>query len=670
MIRYRTGTWRDKLRTLVTVTGSVFPRAGKIAIFSGALSLVVHWGKSEGHLVFLEKDVLINNSVWGGFVTLVVFLVVFRTSQSYNRFNDGASSTFKMRAEWFDACSSLVSFCRFSTAPREQVENFKHRLVRLFSIMHAVALGEIEDSCADTEMDIEAYKFELLDADGIDDESLLVIMTCDAKVELLFQWIQQTVVDNIKCGVLNIPPPILTRAFQEMANGMVAVNEAMRISCIPFPFPYAQTCDFLLFMVSFISPVITAQWTREIAWAFVFTFTQIFVLWCLNFIAEEIENPFGADENDLDGHGLQQEMNSQLVLLLRSSTARLPTLSERAVWNQPNWETKIEDCTASLVEVWTRIIFDRHNDACASSNFKKRGCHTRMTGAHHVDIALPETDEDETEGRAAAVTAFPSDRTSDRVIKGNSEGMALQSKSGSDSQDLTVLHSETHIMLPDSPTEAAVAAIKPAKRDTTHSVQSSATKATHGAKLNITIARSNRAACKKMKAPWSRRGSLIMKRSPRQSNLDADYKRLALGLANEDGDPQSSASVGRYAEESHVMTMLWTKLTKLKESAQSSPSMSRSGSKANLSRAASRATLSRGRTRDTSMSKANTGNLAHFTSEKFVPVHTKSDKSIGPPGAILPQPPRGSQPELVDPPPLPLHVHDLNDADEDDVKPV
>jgi len=84
----------------------------------------------------------------------------------------------------------------------------------------------------------------------------------------------------------------LSRSFQEIANGMVAFHEAVKISSIPFPFPYAQTCDLLLMIHWLMMPIVMAQWTAQPVWAFVFAFVQVLILWALNFIATEMENPF------------------------------------------------------------------------------------------------------------------------------------------------------------------------------------------------------------------------------------------------------------------------------------------------------------------------------------------------------------------------------------------
>lgn len=52
------------------------------------------------------------------------------------------------------------------------------------------------------------------------------------------------------------------------------------------------------------------------------------MLWNLNFIAVEIEHPFGHDANDLDSKVMQEHFNKQLILLSSDEAWRLPTLSE------------------------------------------------------------------------------------------------------------------------------------------------------------------------------------------------------------------------------------------------------------------------------------------------------------------------------------------------------
>jgi len=345
------------LSMVFMLEGSVFPKSLWVAIPCCAMTAALTAWIEYGELSFLSREsVLLDNAAWGGFSFLVGFLIVFRTSQSYNRFWDGCSSTHRMRAEWFDASSALVAFTRFSQPESEsEARNFLNILVRLFSMLHAAALAEIEDTVTDNIENVEAFSFGLIFPDNLDDESLMAIKNSEAKVELIFAWIQQLVVHNIKTGVLAIPAPILSRAFQELANGMVAFHEALKISYVPFPFPYAQCCDLLLMLHWLVTPIVVSQWTTHPAWAALFSFIQSFILWSLNFIALELENPFGRDANDIDGRSMQQEMNASLSLLMMPSTWRLPTMKSGSV-DLAQKATFTDTC--SFLDAWRRCSLD------------------------------------------------------------------------------------------------------------------------------------------------------------------------------------------------------------------------------------------------------------------------------------------------------------------------
>jgi len=78
-------------------------------------------------------------------------------------------------------------------------------------------------------------------------------------------------------------------------------------------------------------PFVVSQWCTEPLWAVVFSFIQVVILWTLNLIAVELENPFGSDPNDIDGPQMQLEMNSHLRLLLCDETKRIPRLNVKGV---------------------------------------------------------------------------------------------------------------------------------------------------------------------------------------------------------------------------------------------------------------------------------------------------------------------------------------------------
>jgi len=359
MIKYPQGQGSaEYIARIFKTQGSVFPFALRVALPCALLCGLLKWFSRQGHVADLTswlddpKTIMRESQAWSGFSFLVGFLVVFRTSQAYTRFWDGCTATYKMRAEWFDACSALIAFCRISKADSKLVNEFQQTLVRLFSMLHAVALAEVEDCNHNKVENVTAFKFELMDAEGIDAASLLTIKESGAKVELVYQWIQLLIVENIEKGVLSIPPPILSRCFQELANGMVEYHEALKLSTVPFPFPYAQTCEFLLLLHWLIAPFVVCSWTSHPAWAAIFCFVQVFILWALNAIAVEIENPFGADANDLDSQATQLEINHHLSLLVDPLTSKVPLLSARASCFMTD-----EDVTRSksFAEVWSHI---------------------------------------------------------------------------------------------------------------------------------------------------------------------------------------------------------------------------------------------------------------------------------------------------------------------------
>lgn len=316
------GRLLEVFKGMFTLTGSVFPKAFLIATPCALLCGILNLLTFSWEVISPPDHTTSVTTFWTTFVSLVGFLVVFRTSQAYNRFWEGYSTLTTMGVEWLDACSAVFSFCKDSQDSLKAIK-FQNILVRLFSMLHASALQEIGDDREEA-----ALTFPLMDPEGIDLQSLDSIEACEHRAELIYQWIQQLIVEAQRTKILNIPPPILTRAFHELGLGMSAFQHALKIHNVPFPFAYSQTCFWLLGIHWIFVPFIVMQWTRSPYWAFVFGFIQTVLLWALNFIACELENPFGLDAHDVEREQLQIDMNLKLRILLTSAARRTPKLSE------------------------------------------------------------------------------------------------------------------------------------------------------------------------------------------------------------------------------------------------------------------------------------------------------------------------------------------------------
>jgi len=128
----------------------------------------------------------------------------------------------------------------------------------------------------------------------------------------------------MQSDLLPVPAPVLTRAFQELARGVVNVNEVRKISEFLFPFPYAQLISIMLLLHCLVMPFVAGVLLDKWYWAFLSSFISIFAFWGLNYVAAEIELPFGEDDNDLPMRGMQQYMNRTLLLLLEDSAQQVP----------------------------------------------------------------------------------------------------------------------------------------------------------------------------------------------------------------------------------------------------------------------------------------------------------------------------------------------------------
>mmetsp|Transcript_90653 Transcript_90653/g.210861 ORF Transcript_90653/g.210861 Transcript_90653/m.210861 type:complete len:498 (-) Transcript_90653:116-1609(-) len=116
--------------------------------------------------------------------------------------------------------------------------------------------------------------------------------------------------------VLKVPPPIVSRVYQELSNGMQAYHHALMVVIVPFPFPFAQMLTYLLLGFTILAPFMVLQFTRSVIFSPILTFLGVFGYYGTDMIAKEIENPFGDDVNDLPLLSMHKDFNTSLKELL------------------------------------------------------------------------------------------------------------------------------------------------------------------------------------------------------------------------------------------------------------------------------------------------------------------------------------------------------------------
>eukprot|EP00747_Dinoflagellata_sp_TGD_P165162 gnl/TRDRNA2_/TRDRNA2_186076_c0_seq1.p1 gnl/TRDRNA2_/TRDRNA2_186076_c0~~gnl/TRDRNA2_/TRDRNA2_186076_c0_seq1.p1 ORF type:complete len:668 (+),score=116.20 gnl/TRDRNA2_/TRDRNA2_186076_c0_seq1:123-2126(+) len=308
--------------------GSIFPLASLIAFPSGIFALLLKTLQIEGLVdAELGGQILGKAAVYSGFTFLIGFFVVFRTTQAYYRFWDGVTTTKTIQGQLFDTHSCFIAYCKAATCGEQDVLEFLHLMMRLISLLHAVMLDRVTDDSQVAD-DLTVFDYKLIDILGVDMHTLLAVHKAKDKVEIVFQWIQLLMSKHTTTGVLAIAGPILSRAFQQLANAKVSFEDTVKLDDIPFPFPFAQTTSVLLLFHWLLCPFVMCQWVEWRSWCAVFTFLQVFTLWVLNLIAEEMEQPFGTDFNDLNTEFMQEEMNEHLQSIMMKQAWITPHLAE------------------------------------------------------------------------------------------------------------------------------------------------------------------------------------------------------------------------------------------------------------------------------------------------------------------------------------------------------
>lgn len=319
MIIYDPGYWG--IAFIFQRTGSIFPKAMAfavpLALFSSALHYTLnhteHGGQVSAALGLYDLD----TDAFRAFNFVLGFLIVFRSQQAYSRWWEGGTLLQQLRGEWFNSFSCLVAFCNAHSDKREDVAKFQQQLVRLFSLLYGCALTQVSE--------MEVNFFELINLDGMGAESLKFLQTCPDKCEIALQWIQRLIVESEMNETLKIAPPILSRVYNELGNGIVNLNNARKIKEFPIPFALAQMIMVMLIFHAICTPLVCAATVKTTAWAGIITFVVTSCYWSLLYIALELEMPFGDDANDLPLKEMATDMNTSLLQLLKPFASAVPS---------------------------------------------------------------------------------------------------------------------------------------------------------------------------------------------------------------------------------------------------------------------------------------------------------------------------------------------------------
>jgi len=319
MIHYDGGAYGILL--LLRCKGSVFAKGVRMSLPSSlfAIGSNFFWKYCAASGVTPDSSSATEfNLIWSGYTFILGFLIVFRSQLAYSRFWEGAVCLSKVQATWTNAVSNLVAFSSRSEAMKPKVQEFQEHLSTLMSMLFCESLREVMPG--DGESDV----LETLSAKGIDAANLRFLDSCPDKSVVILQWVQRLIVEADDDKTIDIAPPILSRVFQELSNGVVTMKQASNVAEVQLPFPYSQLVAGLIVLHTILTPIVAGYVINSWWNSAMLTFFVMQSIWCLQITAIEIDQPFGQDPNDLPVVDMMNDFNRHLVLFLQPSVAQPP----------------------------------------------------------------------------------------------------------------------------------------------------------------------------------------------------------------------------------------------------------------------------------------------------------------------------------------------------------
>jgi predicted membrane chloride channel (bestrophin family) len=296
--------------------------------------------------------------------TTVGFAVVFRTNLGWNRYWEAVGQLHLMYSKWCDAFSQLVAFASVTTErayasdtqanieKAVRVEEIVEHAFNCFTVMSAFAADRLthgdtsrmERRCetgaswsqrivkrealrqtvdGETMMpqfEVSSSKLKEQTPSGRDvgvgdiqqnawqatyrvralpsEDEMRALEDSTDRTTVVMYWI---IFDLAKVSnELEAAPPIQSRMYQELSNGMLGFNQCSKLADVPFPFPYAQMLTWLLCCFAAFIPVYVTVFSKSWYVSIILSFCLFEGIWGLNETAKELENPFGIDDNDIN----------------------------------------------------------------------------------------------------------------------------------------------------------------------------------------------------------------------------------------------------------------------------------------------------------------------------------------------------------------------------------
>jgi len=137
-----------------------------------------------------------------------------------------------------------------------------------------------------------------------------------AKTTLAWMWLNEFIArEHLAGSTGRVGPPIISRLFQFLSDGMTFYNHARKIMYTPFPFPHAQISAVFVLIVIVAVPFMMEQYSDGAVIGSLLTFATVVCLAGLHEVSRELENPFRNVPNDIPLCTLLAMFNESLITM-------------------------------------------------------------------------------------------------------------------------------------------------------------------------------------------------------------------------------------------------------------------------------------------------------------------------------------------------------------------
>lgn len=374
MITYNKGCFGFWL--LLRITGTTWPGALAPGFLAAGISIFLGL-YDETDVVMRNRDRFLGHPyAFQLFAVVVGLLVAFKTQSAYSRYWEAAGALQNMASKWLDGVGMAIAFDAAGDAScpylygeswersAEEIpgnkggpdhQRYVAQLVHIASLLHAVALQDLRrDHDLDNLVPAKArlsrppplpstswfsersiFSEEHLSASnrnakipvlgGLKAQERHVLskdttgqpLSTAARVAMVEGWFMRRVLARQKFEqgeTSKTAPPILSRLYQVISDGTLWFFTSSKSAKIPFPFPYQNFVEVMLWLFTLMTPmvingIVFEQFSRSFG-----TFCVVMVYHAVKNTGDVLEDPYlPYDPNDLPLVSLQVSLNTRLL---------------------------------------------------------------------------------------------------------------------------------------------------------------------------------------------------------------------------------------------------------------------------------------------------------------------------------------------------------------------